>query len=35
MQPVVRPMSKVPAKHGIPRGEWEMTSRHEVDSRAL
>jgi hypothetical protein len=22
-------------KHGIPRGEWEMTSRHEVDSRAL
>jgi hypothetical protein len=22
-------------KHGSSRGEWEMTSRHEVDSRAL
>jgi hypothetical protein len=22
-------------KHGILRGEWEMTSRHEVDSRLL
>jgi len=28
-------MSKVLAKHGSPRREWEMTSRHEVDSRAL
>jgi hypothetical protein len=25
----------VPPKHGIPRGEWEVTSRHEVDSRSL
>jgi len=22
-------------KDGIPRGEWEMTSDHEVDSRSL
>jgi hypothetical protein len=28
-------MSPVPCKHGIPLGEWEMTSRHEVNSRAL
>ncbi|WP_442868815.1 hypothetical protein [Bradyrhizobium sp. CCBAU 21362] len=32
---VVRRMSAVSPEHGIPRGEWEMTSRYEVDSRAL
>jgi len=31
---IVRRMSAVPPEHGIPRGEWEMTSRYEVDSRA-
>src|SRR5262249_52347104 len=34
-QAVVRRMSPYRAKHGNPCGEWEMTSRHEVDSRAL
>jgi hypothetical protein len=28
-------MSPVLCKHGIPRGECEMTSRHEINSRAL
>jgi hypothetical protein len=32
---VVRRMSAVPPEHRIPRDEWEMTSRYEVDSRAL
>src|SRR3954451_10833378 len=28
-------MTTVPPKNGISRGEWEMTSGHEVDSRSL